>query len=227
MKVLVADDDVDLLDITTYALRREGYRVVAAVDGKQALQRWEEESPNLVLLELNLPKLDGLEVCRQIRRVSETPVILLSSRMGEEDVVRGFQSGADDFVAKPFSVRQLHARMQAVLRRAQADGPGQPARALRVGDLALDTDALQVTRGGKVVQLTRLQFRILQLLVLNAGWVVPHERLVDFAWEGEDEDNVKLLKTHVYHIRRKLGMPLDGTSGIKTVPGVGYSLART
>src|SRR5919204_5200732 len=121
MKVLVADDDVDLLDITTYALRREGYRVVAAVDGKQALQRWEEESPNLVLLELNLPKLDGLEVCRQIRRVSETPVILLSSRTGEEDVVRGFQSGADDFVAKPFSVRQLHARMQAVLRRAQAD----------------------------------------------------------------------------------------------------------
>jgi len=226
MKVLVAEDDVDLLDITTYALRREGYRVVSALDGKQALERWEDESPDLVLLDLNLPRLDGFEVCRRIRRESETPVILLSSRRGEDDVVKGFLAGADDFVSKPFSVRQLNARMQAVLRRAQVDGAGQPSRALQVGDLALDTDAHQVAKGDSVVQLTRLQFRILHLLVLNAGWVVPHERLVDYAWEGEDEDNSKLLKTHIYHIRRKLGMPLDGTSGIKTVPGVGYSLAR-
>src|SRR5919198_249617 len=223
MKVLVADDDVDLLDITTYALRREGYRVVAAVDGKQALQRWEEESPNLVLLDLDLPKLSGFEVCRRIRRESETPVILLSSRIGEEGVVRGFQSGADDVVTKPFSVRQLHVRMQAVLRRARTDGPGQLDRALRVGDLALDTDAHQVTKDGKVVQLTRLQFRILHLLVLNAGWVVPHERLVKFAGGGEDEDTANPQKPHSPHIRRKLGMPLDGTSGIRTIPGVGYS----
>src|SRR5215216_7596408 len=117
MKVLVVDDDVDLLDLMTYALRREGYNVVAAVDGQQALQRWESENPDIVLLDGNLPKVDGFEVCRRIRHESKTPIILLTARDDEPDIVRGLTLGADDYVTKPFSTTQLLARIRAVLRR--------------------------------------------------------------------------------------------------------------
>ncbi len=121
MKALIVEDDVDLLDLMTYALRREGYEVVAAVDGKQALARWEAERPDLVLLDASLPGLNGFEVCRRIRQEGQTPIIMLTARNQEEDVVRGFNLGADDYVTKPFSVKQLGVRMKAVLRRSQAD----------------------------------------------------------------------------------------------------------
>ena len=126
MKVLVVDDDVDLLDLMTYALRREGYNVLAAVDGQQALQRWESENPDIVLLDGNLPKIDGFEVCRRIRHESKTPIIMLTARDEEEDILRGLQIGADDYMTKPFSAKQLAARMKAVMRRCQTD-PVPPA----------------------------------------------------------------------------------------------------
>ena len=118
MKVLVVDDDVDLLDLMTYALRREGYNVLAAVDGQQALQRWESENPDIVLLDGNLPKIDGFEVCRRIRHESKTPIIMLTARDEEEDILRGLQIGADDYMTKPFSAKQLAARMKAVMLQA-------------------------------------------------------------------------------------------------------------
>ena len=120
MKVLVVDDDVDLLDLMTYALRREGYNVLAAVDGQQALQRWESENPDIVLLDGNLPKVDGFEACRRIRHDSKTPVIMLTARDEEEDILRGLQIGADDYMTKPFSMRELAARVHALLRRWRA-----------------------------------------------------------------------------------------------------------
>src|SRR6266487_1910713 len=137
MKVLVVDDDVDLLDLTTYALRREGYSVFAAVDGQQALHRWESENPDIVLLDVNLPKLNGFEVCRRIRHESETPIIMLTARDEEEDIVRGLQLGADDYVVKPFSAKQLTARMKAVLRRCRTDPYRDAVREVRAGDLVL------------------------------------------------------------------------------------------
>ena len=226
MKVLVVDDDVDLLDLTAYALRREGYTVSAATDGQQALHRWESDRPDIVLLDVNLPKLNGFEVCRRIRHESETPIIMLTARDEEEDVVRGLQLGADDYVTKPFSAKQLTARMKAVLRRSQADPYRQAVSVLRAGDLTLDLHSHEVTKGGRLVQLTPLEFRILYMLAMNEGRVIPYSRLVEYAW-GYDAGDSGLLKTHICHIRRKLDLPSDRKGGIRAVLGVGYSLGRS
>jgi DNA-binding response OmpR family regulator len=225
MKVLLADDDPYLQDVTSYALRREGFNVLAATDGQQALRQWETERPDIVLLDVNMPKLNGFEVCRQIRQGSETPIIMLTASSDEEDIVRGLQLGADDYVTKPFSPRQLVARMRATLRRTLAQGYDRPARNVRVGDLVLDVDSHEVTKGGALVQLTPLEFRILHLLAMNEGRVIPYARLVEHAWGYEGGDSY-LLKTHIYHLRRKLALPPQGPGGIRAVSGVGYSLTK-
>jgi DNA-binding response OmpR family regulator len=222
MKVLLADDDMDLLDLMTYALRREGYTTVAACDGKQALDRFAAERPELVLLDVTMPKVNGFEVCRRIRQDSETPIILLTACDQEEDVVRGFQLGADDYVPKPFSVKQLVHRMQAIMRRRRSDQYTEPLREVRVGDLVLDLQSYAATKGEARVQLTPLEFRLLYLLAMNPGRVIPYSRLVEYAW-GYDGGDASLLKTHICHIRAKLGMS-TAQGGIKAVAGVGYSL---
>jgi DNA-binding response OmpR family regulator len=179
VKVLVVDDDADLLDLMTYALRREGYSVLTAIDGQQALQRWETEHPDIVLLDGNLPKLDGFEVCRRIRHGAKTPIIMLTARDEEADVLRGLQVGADDYVTKPFSAKLLTARMKTVLRRCQSDPFRQAVSEVRVGDLVLNLQSHEVTKGDKPVQLTPLEFRILYLLAMNSGRVIPYSRLVE------------------------------------------------
>ena len=225
MKVLVVDDDADLLDLMTYALRREGFTVATAMDGQQALQRWESERPDIILLDGNLPKVDGFEVCRRIRHGAKTPIIMLTARDEEADVLRGLQVGADDYVTKPFSAKLLTARMKTVLRRYQ-DGPIDPKAEVKVGDVTLDLQSHEVTKAGEPVQLTPLEFRILYLLAMNEGRVVPYSRLVEYAWGYYDEGNSSLLKTHLSHIRKKLRLPTTGPGSVKAVLGVGYSLAR-
>ena len=225
MKVLIVEDDVDLLDLTTYALRREGYEVVAAVDGRQGLARWEAERPDLVLLDGNLPGLNGFEVCRRIRQAGATPIIMLTARDQEEDIVRGLQLGADDYVTKPFSAKQLGARMKAVLRRSQADPYRQATREVRAGNLVLDLQSHEATKGGRAVQLTVLEFKLLYMLALNEGRVIPYSRLVEYAW-GFDGGDANLLKTHLSHIRDKLGLEAGQPGAIRAVAGVGYTIAR-
>ncbi len=225
MKVLLVEDDVDLLDLTTYALRREGYTVLAAIDGQQALQRWEAEQPDIVLLDVNLPKLNGFEVCRRIRQESQTPVIMLTAQDEDEDVVRGLTLGADDYVTKPFSAKQLTARMKAVLRRSATDSYRQAVAQLTVGDLHLDLQSHEATKGGRPVQITVLEFRILYLLAMNEGRVLPSSRLVEYAW-GYEGGDASLLKTHISHLRDKLGIGRGEPGGIRAVTGVGYSLVR-
>jgi DNA-binding response OmpR family regulator len=223
MKVLIVEDDVDLLDLTTYGLRREGYNVLPAIDGTQALHRWESDHPDIILLDGNLPKLNGFEVCRRIRQESQIPIIMLTARDEEEDVLRGLNLGADDYVTKPFSMKQLAARMKTVLRRCNSDPYRQVVSALHVGDLVLDLQSHETLKGGEPVEITPLEFRILYMLAMNANRIIPYSRLVEYAW-GFDEGDANLLKTHVCHIREKLDMPLDGKTGIKSVPGVGYKL---
>ena len=226
MKVLLVEDDADVLDVTTYALRREGYTVVQAIDGQQALQRWEAEQPDLVLLDVNVPKLNGFEVCRRIRDEGRTPVVMLTARHEEEDVIRGLKLGADDYVTKPFSPKQLVARTEAVLRRSREDTYCTPARELTVGDLHLDIESHEARKAGRPVHLTPLEFRILSLLAMNAGRVIPHARLIEQAWGHEGGDRA-MLKSHISHLRTKLGLPAEGPRSVKVVPGVGYSLGRT
>jgi DNA-binding response OmpR family regulator len=224
MKVLLVEDDADLLDLLTYALGREGYTVLTAMDGQQALRRWEDDTPDVVLLDANLPKIDGYEVCRRIRHDGATPIIMLTARDEEEDVLHGFRVGADDYVNKPFSAKQLAARIKAVLRRAQADPYRQPVREVKVGDVRLDLQSYNVTSGDRQIQLTPLEFRILYLLGVNEGRVIPYSRLVEYAWGYEGGDS-SLLKTHICHIRQKLNLSAGKNGGIRAVPGVGYSLA--
>jgi DNA-binding response OmpR family regulator len=226
MKVLIADDDADLLDLLCYALRREGYTVVTAIDGKQALRRFETERPDIVLLDIKLPKFNGFEVCRRIRQDAEIPLIMLTSCTDEEDVVRGLQLGADDYVTKPFSVKQLVNRMKAVLRRYAVHRYQEPASVLEVDGLVLDLQSYEATKDGVRVQLTPLEFRILYILAMNQGRVIPYSRLVEHAW-GYDGGDASLLKTHICHIRKKLGWRADQPGGIRSVTGVGYSLGRS
>ena len=226
MKALLVDDDQYNVELMTYALQREGYTVIAAIDGQQALTRWEAEKPDIVLLDVNMPKLNGFEVCRRIRHEAETPIIMLTARDEEEDVVRGLHLGADDYVTKPFSPKLLASRMEAVLRRCQTDRYLKPTREVRVGDLCLDRDSYQATKAGKVVQLTPLEFRILYLLAMNAGRVIPYSRLVEYAW-GYDGGDASLLKTHISHMRTKLGLSAEENGNITAVPGVGYRLTQS
>ena len=230
MKALIVDDDRVLADVLAFTLRREGFEVMQAFDGETALRRWRQENPDLVVLDVNLPQLDGFAVCRRIREVADTPIVLLTVRGEEDDIIHGLELGADDYITKPFSPRQLVARANAVLRRAgRATAP-----ALRqVGSLALDPSRreLQVDRGDPV-SLTPLENRLLDYLILNAGHVLTAEAIISHVWgaEGGDRD---MLRQLVRRLRAKLSLAYQSTDPevdadhqamIETVPGLGYGL---
>jgi DNA-binding response OmpR family regulator len=213
----------------TQYLAREGYRVTTAENGHAALERWRTERPDLVVLDVNLPGMDGFEVCRRIRNESDTPVLLLTGRREEADVVQGLRGGADDYVTKPFSPKLLTARMAAVLRRYPRRI--RPAGGtIQVGDLSLDPETHSAARAGKSVVLTRLEFRLLEMLALNAGRVVPYARLLDYAaghaGRRAAARGSATLRTHISHLRAKLGFDVEDPAGIRNVSGVGYVLAR-
>ncbi len=225
MKILLADDDTEILDITTYALRKHGYNVITVTDGAQALRRWQSEEPDLVLLDVGLPRMSGFEVCRKIRQNSSTPVIMLTARGDEEHVVQGFLVGADDYVTKPFSHRQLAMRIRAVLQRRYGPSAPEPSTELTAGGMHLDLESHEVTRGDLHVRLTPLEFRILHILAANEGRVVSSNRLIEYAW-GYDGGDASMLKTHICHIRQKLKLEKSDPGYIVSVPRLGYSLSR-
>lgn len=222
MKILVVEDDLALADVLSFTLRRAGFDVVAAHDGLAALQVWQESAPNLVLLDLNLPKLDGLSVCRRLRAESDIPIIMLTVRGSDEEVVQGLEMGADDYMVKPFSPSQLVARVRAVLRRADAAAPA-PAE-LIAGGLRLDRTRHEVTRpGGAPVRLTPLESKLLETLMIHAGQVVTSDVLIDRVWAAEGGDRA-MLKQLVYRLRSKVEPDPAQPTYIETVPGVGYAL---
>lgn len=224
MKVLLVDDDRELLDTLGYVLRREGYEVVCAADGQQALKMSQTVSPDLIVLDGILPKVDGFEVCRQIRHRASTPILLLSARSTEDDRIRGLQLGADDYMTKPFSTRELCARLKALVRRSQLAAAQELAGNVRVGDLVLHLQSYQLTKQETPVRVTRIEFRILSLLARHAGEIVPHRQLIEYAWGYPDEGNSSLLKTHICHLRKKLNMHWNGQHGIESMVNVGYRL---
>lgn len=220
MKILIVEDDLSLSDILAFTLRRAGFEAVLVYDGEAALEKWSSEQPDLILLDLNLPKLSGLEVCRRIRAEDNTPIIILSVRGGDEDVVKGLELGADDYIVKPFSPSQLVARVRAVLRRAGTEvTPGK----LEVGGFALLRERHELQRMGQPpVRLTPLETRLVEALMLNAGRVLTSERLITAVW-GVDGGDRAMLKQLVYRLRAKFDDPLP----IETVPGIGYAFAET
>ncbi|MBV9326195.1 MAG: response regulator transcription factor [Chloroflexi bacterium] len=225
MNILVVDDDRDIADIIGYSLRKEGHRPILAHSGQQALELAERSMPDLVVLDVMLPDLSGFDVCRRLRARGRVPVILLTARGEEADRVWGLDLGADDYVTKPFSHRELLARIRAVWRRAAAaETPDQGS--VSSGDLRLDFDRHEVRVAGRLVDLTPREYEVLHCLALNTGRVVPHERLLAFVWGNQTlETDIDQLKVHVRHLREKLERSPSTPEYLLTVRGVGYKLA--
>jgi DNA-binding response OmpR family regulator len=230
MKVLVVDDDRVLADVLAFTMRREGFQVILAYDGEAALRCWSEEQPDLIVLDVNMPKLDGFAVCRRIRAQADTPIILLTVRGEEDDIVHGLGLGADDYITKPFSPRQLVARAHAVLRRA---GKATPSAVSRVADLTHDVSRRELSLGEReAVSLTPLESRLLDYLMLNAGHILTADAIINHVWgaEGGDRD---MLRQLVHRLRNKIAQASDAAGEepkvaspvyIETVPGLGYGL---
>jgi DNA-binding response OmpR family regulator len=222
MRVLLAEDDPDMLDVTTYALRKYGFAVIGVTNGASALEHWQREQPDLILLDVNLPQLSGMDVCRQLRQKTETPIIMLTAMDDEAHVIEGLECGADDYVSKPVSYRALAMRMRSVLRRHT----GRPMLSTRMvaeaANVRVDLEAHEVTRNGRPVRLTRLETRILYFLISNAGHVVPSDRLIQLVWNYEGGDPFA-LKTHISHIRAKLSLERGQPGYISSIPQVGYT----
>ena len=226
IKILLVEDDPDILDLTAYVLRRERFVVVEATDGAQALRRWKTDRPDLVIMDLGLPGMDGFEVLRRIREEDQTPVLVITGRKDAHDILRCFNLGTDDFVPKPFEHRELIARARAILRRVQAGAGEATEPSVQLDGLTLDPVTYEVTWRDESVRLTPTEFRILYLLVTNAGHVVPASRLYTYVWGSEGAD-ANALRSHISHLRRKLEASGATPGTITSIPAVGYIFRRT
>ncbi|MGH2352578.1 MAG: response regulator transcription factor [Chloroflexota bacterium] len=227
MKILIVDDDADIAEIIAFALSKDRHHCTTVHGGMQALARLEGEKFDLIILDVMMPRVDGYEVCRWMReRDATTPIIMLTAKDSEADKVQGLDLGADDYVTKPFSPRELLARVRAVGRRIarpQADG-GQPI--IAGGRLSINLADYEILAAGQPVQLTPLEYELLRCLTLNLGRVVPYGRLLSFAWGPNYEGETELLKVHVRHLREKLERDPSAPEHIVTIRGIGYKLNR-
>jgi DNA-binding response OmpR family regulator len=216
--IVVIEDEPGIADLVELYLRQEGFRVLQADDGERGLEIVRRERPRLVILDVGLPGVDGLEVCRRLRAESHVPVLMLTARDGEIDRVLGLELGADDYVTKPFSPRELVARVKAILRRA--NGPPKHTEVLSVGDVEVDVGRREARAGGRVVTLATREFDLLQYLAQNAGLALTRQQILDGAWGPEWVGDERTVDVHVRQLRKKLG---DGLP-LATVWGVGYRL---
>jgi two-component system, OmpR family, response regulator MtrA len=223
-RILLVEDDPSIREVTAIGLTAAGFSVTTAVDGVDGLERFRAEPYDLVLLDIMLPRLDGYEVCRQIRRVSTVPVVMLTARADTMDVVVGLEAGADDYVRKPFEVPELIARVRAALRRAGAGGadPGE----LRLGSLTIDVAGRTVRRGGDEVALTRTEFDLLLELVRHAGRVLTRDVLLDRVWGYDYLGDSRLVDVAIQRLRAKIEADPAAPELIQTVRGAGYKAVR-
>jgi DNA-binding response OmpR family regulator len=222
MKILVADDDPDLLDLVAYALGQAGYLVVKAGDGNAALASFGAESPDLVILDINMPGMTGFEVCSAIRTGSTVPVMMLTARGEEQDLVRALDLGADDYLTKPFSPRTLLARVKALLRRARLE---RSAGAMTAGRISLDAEDSTVRIGsGQPIALTKLEFRLMQSLLAQAGRAVHSDRLLILVWGHRGAGDRQLLKQLVHRLRNKIEVNPGVPVLLQTAAVSGYKL---
>jgi DNA-binding response OmpR family regulator len=221
--ILLVDDEDSVLKLLAYPLERDGLRVVAARDGEEALERFAAELVDLVVLDVMLPKLDGLEVCRRLRRESSVPIIMLSARGDELDKVLGLELGADDYITKPFSIREFHSRVRALLRRAASPPHARPRQEVIDGDgLRIDVSRRSVEADGRPVRLTYVEFELLRILAANPGRVYTREALLEALWGSSAYREPRTIDVHVRHLREKLEQDPGDPQLILTVRGVGY-----
>ena len=224
LTVLVVEDEDSFVEALTVGLKREGFRVQVATDGAQALDLFDAIRPDLVLLDVMLPKISGIDVCREIRRKSSVPIIMVTAKGGEIDTVVGLEVGADDYVTKPYRLRELVARMRAVLRRRAGESGAYElsGEALQVGDVALDPQRHEVTIRGEAVTMPLKEFELLELLLANAGHVLPRETLIDRVWGSDYVGDTKTLDVHVKRLRAKVELDPSAPTRIVTIRGLGY-----
>jgi len=224
-RILIVDDEPSVTDLIAYNLRKFLYDVQTAANGREALRLAREYKPDLILLDLMIPEVDGLDVCRELRKTSDVPIIMITARGEEIDRVLGLEIGADDYVTKPFSVRELMARIKAVLRRPQKDSQVESATLLRgPGNLLVDVERRSLTIDGTSIELTRLEFDLLHRLLINPGRVLTRERLLEQAWGYEYIGNTRVVDSAVKRLRAKLRAVSLKADCIESVRGLGYRI---
>jgi DNA-binding response OmpR family regulator len=222
-RILLADDEQAVQTLLTYPLRKDGYEVVAAFDGREALDRFAEQRFDLVVLDIMMPKLDGIEVCRRLRARSQVPIIMLTARDDEIDKVLGLEMGADDYITKPFSVREFRSRVRAALRRAEMPtGRTKPEEPIVHGDLRIDFERRVVTVRDEQVRLTYVEFEILAALAMFPGRVMTRENLLEQVWGDSAYRDPRTIDVHIRHLREKLERDPRNPEFLFTVRGVGY-----
>jgi DNA-binding response OmpR family regulator len=222
-RILLVDDEQAVQTLLTYPLRKEGYDVVGAMDGEEALDRFTEQRFDLVVLDVMLPKLDGVEVCRRLRTRSQVPIIMLTAKGDEIDKVVGLEMGADDYITKPFSVREFRSRVKAALRRGNMGSPGAAeAEPIRAGELEIDFERRATMLGGEPVQLTYVEFEILAALASAPGRVFSREMLLEQVWGDSTYRDPRTIDVHIRHLREKLESDPKSPEYLFTVRGVGY-----
>ena len=220
--ILVVDDDENLRRLVAAYLETEGYRVTQAADGRSAIAEMRENPPQLVVLDLMLPGLSGIEVAKQIRAKGTTPILMLTARGSDEDVLLGFEAGADDYLVKPFSPKVLVARVRAVLRRTGAEPGDEAAKPIAIGDLSIDSRTREVLVGGHPIELTATEFELLRVLTEHPGWVYSREELLESVWGYNYLGDSRLVDVHVANLRRKIGDDSAESRYVCTVRGAGY-----
>jgi DNA-binding response OmpR family regulator len=224
--ILIVDDEPAVTDLLAYNLRKANYRVQVASDGHQALELAQKSKPDLILLDVMIPEMDGLDVCRELRKTSTTPIIMITARGEEVDRVVGLELGADDYVCKPFSIRELMARIKAVLRRGRSEGKDLPPPSLFTGPggLELNLESHQVKIGGIPLTLTRLEFNVLHMLIQNKGRVLTRERLLELAWGYDFSGDTRAVDSTMKRLRAKLRAVTREADSIEAMRGVGYRM---
>ena len=218
--ILVVDDEANIIDLVRLYLERDGYQVEAAADGAQAIEKIDSLSPNLVILDIMLPKMDGFEVCRQVRSQSDVPIIMLTARDEDIDKIVGLELGADDYLTKPFNPRELAARVKAILRRAERT-PQVDTRPVTIGDVSIDPARREVTAAGEAVSLRAKEFDLLLTFAEHKGIVLNREQLLNLVWGFDFYGQTRTVDVHVAHLRKRLA---KSKIRIETVTGVGYKL---
>ena len=223
-RILVVDDEPAIVDMLAYNLERANFRVAIARDGEEALAKAQQQQPDLIILDLMLPRLDGLEVCRALRRERDVPIIMLTARDSEVDRVVGLELGADDYVVKPFSVRELMARVKSVLRRSGSRSAGTASEVVRIGALVIDPLRHEVHWHGCELQLTALEFELLHTLGCHPEQVLSREQLLTQIWGYDYYGDLRVVDAAIKRLRAKLRQAIPGDQLITTVRGVGYKL---
>jgi two-component system OmpR family response regulator len=225
-KILIVEDDRNLLDTLKYNLRKEGYNAVAAVDGAEALDVARREKPDLIILDIMLPKLSGFEVCRILRKEMTLPILMLTAKTEETDKIVGLEIGADDYMTKPFSMRELLARVGAMLRRSKMTEmqPGPIEALLKVGDIEVDIARHKASKGATMLQLTPKEFDLLAFLARNKGFVFNRDQLLEKVWGYDFAGDTRTVDVHIRWLRQKIETDPNNPRHLVTVRGTGYKL---